>query len=92
MTCSSCVHHIESNLKKKRGILNVSVALATSKGLVAYDSELTGPRNIIDHITDLGFDAELVSGHKHGESLDHSSEIKRYLYHYINYPSIAILW
>ncbi|CAB4007364.1 Copper-transporting ATPase 2, partial [Paramuricea clavata] len=78
MTCSSCVHHIESSLKKKRGVLNVSVALATGKGIVAYDSELTGPRDIIDHIQDMGFGAELASGHKHGEALDHSEEIKRW--------------
>ena len=77
MTCSSCVHHIESSLKKTRGILNISVALATSKGSVTYDAELTGPRDIINHIEDLGFDAELASSHKHGQALDHSEEIKR---------------
>ncbi len=78
MTCSSCVHHIESSLKKTRGVLNVSVALATSKGVVAYDPELTGPRDIIDHVNSLGFNAELASGQKHGAALDHSKEIKRY--------------
>ena len=77
MTCSSCVHLIESSLKKKRGILGVSVALATSKGMVTYDAELTGPRDIIDHIKDIGFNAELASGSKHSEALDHSAEIKR---------------
>ncbi|KAJ8298432.1 hypothetical protein KUTeg_024963 [Tegillarca granosa] len=35
MTCSSCVHLIESSLKKKRGILSASVALATCKGFEA---------------------------------------------------------
>ena len=78
MTCSSCVHNIESGLKKKRGILNVSVALATAKGSVGYDPELTGPRDIIDHIEDLGFEAELASDRKPGEALDHSKEIRRY--------------
>ena len=77
MTCSSCVHHIESSLKKARGVFNVSVALATSRGVVTYDSELTGPRDIIDHINNMGFDAELAAGHKHGDALDHSVEIKR---------------
>jgi Cu+-exporting ATPase len=77
MTCSSCVHHIESSLKKTRGVFSVSVALATSKGIVAYDSELTGPRDIIEHINNMGFDAELAADHKHGNALDHSVEIQR---------------
>lgn len=55
----------------------MSVALATSKGMVTYDAELSGPRDIIDHIKDIGFDAELASGSKHSEALDHSAEIKR---------------
>ena len=55
----------------------MSVALATSKGMVTYDAELTGPRDIIDHIKDIGFNAELASGSKHSEALDHSAEIKR---------------
>jgi hypothetical protein len=53
------------------------VALATSKGIVAYDSELTGPRDIIEHINNMGFDAELAADHKHGNELDHSVEIQR---------------
>lgn len=78
MTCSSCVHHIESSLKKKRGVLDVSVALATGKGKISYDSELTGARDIIDHINDMGFESELSSGQER-KMLDHAKEIKRYI-------------
>ncbi|XP_046854383.1 copper-transporting ATPase 1-like isoform X2 [Xenia sp. Carnegie-2017] len=77
MTCSSCVHHIESSLKKKRGVLDVSVALATGKGKISYDSELTGARDIIDHINDMGFESELSSGQER-KMLDHTKEIKRW--------------
>uniref|UniRef100_A0AAR2KJL2 P-type Cu(+) transporter n=1 Tax=Pygocentrus nattereri TaxID=42514 RepID=A0AAR2KJL2_PYGNA len=47
MTCASCVHKIESNLVKQKGIVYVSVALATNKAHVKYDPEVTGPRVII---------------------------------------------
>lgn len=47
MTCSSCVHSIESKLTETRGILHASVVLATSKARVRYDPEVIGPRDII---------------------------------------------
>ena len=50
MTCASCVHHIESHLMKQPGIISATVALATSKGKFVYDTEVTGPRNIIEDI------------------------------------------
>ncbi|KAH9495205.1 ATPase Cu transporting protein 7A [Bulinus truncatus] len=50
MTCSSCVSRIESEVKKKRGVLSASVALATNTGKFTFDSELTGPRNLIESI------------------------------------------
>ena len=46
MTCSSCVHSIESNVKKRAGILDVSVALTTERGKVKFDPTLIGERNI----------------------------------------------
>lgn len=50
MTCSSCVHNIKSNLLRKAGILEVNIALTTSKGKVKYDPEVTGVRDVILHI------------------------------------------
>ena len=42
MTCSSCVHSIESNVKKRAGVLDVSVALTTERGKVKFDPTLIG--------------------------------------------------
>ena len=53
MTCSSCVHSIESSMKKRPGILEASVSLATSSGRFVYDTETTGPRDIIEAIKSL---------------------------------------
>ncbi|GIY71204.1 copper-transporting ATPase 1 [Caerostris extrusa] len=63
MTCSSCVHKIEATVGSTPGIISASVALATQQGQFKFDSEVTGPRNIIDKIKSLGFDAYPLSDH-----------------------------
>lgn len=47
MTCASCVHKIESNVMKQKGVVYASVALATNKAHIKYDPEVTGPRDLI---------------------------------------------
>ncbi|XP_027020994.2 copper-transporting ATPase 1 isoform X2 [Tachysurus fulvidraco] len=78
MTCASCVHKIESNLMKQKGIVYASVALATNKAHVKYDPDVTGPRDIMRLIENLGFDASLVKKDRQGNHLDHSSEIQQW--------------
>ena len=51
MTCASCVHNIESHMMKQAGVISATVALATSKGKFVYDTEVTGPRDIIETIS-----------------------------------------
>uniref|UniRef100_A0A673ZH92 P-type Cu(+) transporter n=1 Tax=Salmo trutta TaxID=8032 RepID=A0A673ZH92_SALTR len=75
MTCSSCVHKIESSLMKENGIVYASVALATNKAHIKYDPEVTGPRDVIKLIENLGFEASLVKRDRTGSHLDHSREI-----------------
>uniref|UniRef100_A0A8B9HRU0 P-type Cu(+) transporter n=1 Tax=Astyanax mexicanus TaxID=7994 RepID=A0A8B9HRU0_ASTMX len=77
MTCASCVHKIESSLMKQKGIVYASVALATNKAHVKYDPEVTGPRDIIRLIENLGFEASLVKKDRSGSHLDHSIEIQQ---------------
>lgn len=77
MTCSSCVHLIESNLSKRPGILRASVALATSSGRFVFDTEMTGPRDIIEAIESLGFGASLDTNDKKKDRIDHSREISK---------------
>jgi len=50
MTCSSCVHTIESRLNSTRGVNYASVALATATALVKYDSDIVGIRDIISAV------------------------------------------
>lgn len=78
MTCASCVHKIESSLMKEKGIIYASVALATNKAHIKYDAEIVGPRDIIKHIENLGFEASLVKKDRTASHLDHSKEIKQW--------------
>ncbi|XP_068596463.1 copper-transporting ATPase 1 [Brachionichthys hirsutus] len=78
MSCASCVHKIESSLMKEKGIIYASVALATNKAHVKYDSEIVGPRDIIKLIEGLGFEASLVKRDRNASHLDHSKEIRQW--------------
>ncbi|XP_070553751.1 copper-transporting ATPase 2-like isoform X2 [Ptychodera flava] len=80
MTCSSCVHLIESTLAKKPGVKYASVALATGRGKFKYDPSRTGPRDIIEYVQDAGFGAELAASDAKSKTdgLDHKAEIKKW--------------
>ncbi|XP_037531257.1 copper-transporting ATPase 1 [Nematolebias whitei] len=78
MTCASCVHKIESSLVKEKGIIYASVALATNKAHIKFDSEIIGPRDIIKLIEKLGFEASLVKRDRTASHLDHSKEIQQW--------------
>lgn len=47
MTCASCVHNIKTKLQSTNGILEATVALATSKARVKFDPDVVGARDII---------------------------------------------
>ncbi|XP_063171430.1 copper-transporting ATPase 2 isoform X3 [Candoia aspera] len=78
MTCSSCVHSIESKLTETPGILYASVVLATSKACVHYDPEVIGPRDIIKIVEGIGFQASLAKRDPKDHNLDHKQEIQQW--------------
>ena len=57
MTCSSCTSTVESGLSAVPGITSAAVTLATETAKVEFDRTLIGPREIVEHIKDMGFDA-----------------------------------
>jgi len=61
MTCSNCTSSIEDGLAKVPGVLAVSVALATQQCVVRIDRTLVTSRELVEQISDLGFDAVLSS-------------------------------
>ncbi|KAJ8976595.1 hypothetical protein NQ317_005785, partial [Molorchus minor] len=78
MTCASCVHKIETNVVKIPGMKSAQVALTTHRGKFRYDPEVTGPRDIVDAIKRLGFDAKLFSREGGGDYLQQKEEIRKW--------------
>uniref|UniRef100_A0A8B9PVH6 P-type Cu(+) transporter n=1 Tax=Apteryx owenii TaxID=8824 RepID=A0A8B9PVH6_APTOW len=78
MTCATCVHNIESRLMRTNGIFYASVALATCKAHVQFDPEVTGPRDIIKIIEEIGFHASLARRVPNAHNLDHKKEIQQW--------------
>lgn len=59
MTCSSCTSTVETELGKMPGISSVAVSLATETAKVAFDRGMVGPREMVERVEELGFDAML---------------------------------
>jgi len=78
MTCSSCVHQIESRLLATPGVTSAAVALGTAKGKIKFDPGRIGPRDVLDIINKLGFQAKLGSSSDPAHYLEHKEEIKKW--------------
>ena len=80
MTCSSCIHLIESTLLKHPGVLSASVALPTKKARVRFDPVQLGPRDVIDLVNGCGFEAKLYQSDLRDSSkyLSHQEEIAKW--------------
>ncbi|KAG6845510.1 hypothetical protein H0H87_008407 [Tephrocybe sp. NHM501043] len=59
MTCSSCTSTIESGLSSVPGITSVGISLATETCTIDFDRAVIGPREMVERIEDMGFDAML---------------------------------
>ncbi|KAJ3542134.1 hypothetical protein NM688_g6004 [Phlebia brevispora] len=59
MTCSSCTSAVEKGLSALPGITSVAVALATETCKIEFDRGLIGPREMVERVEELGFDAML---------------------------------
>uniref|UniRef100_A0A8C2KE81 P-type Cu(+) transporter n=1 Tax=Cyprinus carpio TaxID=7962 RepID=A0A8C2KE81_CYPCA len=83
MTCASCVHNIESKLLRTKGILEASVALATNKAHVKFNSDLVGSRDIVRIIEGLGFGVSLIKNEGLNNTLDHQEEIRQWKHSFL---------
>ncbi|OBZ66709.1 Copper-transporting ATPase 2 [Grifola frondosa] len=59
MTCSSCTSTVETELSAMPGVTSVAVSLTTETCKVEFDRTLTGPREMVERIEEMGFDAML---------------------------------
>ncbi|KAF7308762.1 Copper P-type ATPase [Mycena kentingensis (nom. inval.)] len=65
MTCGSCTSTVESGLGAVPGINSVAVSLSTETATIQFDRGLIGPREMVERIEDMGFDAMLAD---HGDA------------------------
>ena len=59
MTCASCVGAVESSLRELPGVNEVGVNLIAGTCKVSFDRAFIGPRDLVERISDAGFDAML---------------------------------
>jgi len=80
MTCGSCTSTVESGLREMPGITSVSVSLSTETAKIEFEPGLVGPREMVERIEDMGFDA-LLSDQEDAtqkESLARTKEIQEW--------------
>lgn len=58
MTCSSCVHNIQSNIAKERGVVSIQVSLRAKNAELVFNESATTPQRLADAIEGLGFEAK----------------------------------
>ncbi|KRY91907.1 Copper-transporting ATPase 1 [Trichinella pseudospiralis] len=78
MTCTSCVHRIETNVKNLRGVVGAEVTLTNSSGVFIYEANHCTPRSIMKCIEDLGYSCSLLSKENRSAALSHNHDISRW--------------
>ena len=57
MTCSACTSTVEKELGAVPGVSSVAVSLTTELCQVTFDRTMVGPRELVERIEEMGFDA-----------------------------------
>ncbi|KAI0709854.1 copper P-type ATPase CtaA [Earliella scabrosa] len=68
MTCSACTSTVEKELGAMPGVSAVAVSLTTELCQVTFDRTMVGPRELVERIEEMGFDA-MVSDHEDSTQL-----------------------
>ncbi|TFK29637.1 copper P-type ATPase CtaA [Coprinopsis marcescibilis] len=79
MTCGSCTSAIENGLGAVAGVNSVSVSLATEVCEVKFDRSQITPREMVNQISDMGFDAMLASDNENAAQMQSLTRMKEVL-------------
>lgn len=92
MTCSACTSTVETQLNEMPGVLSVAVSLTTETAQVVFDRTLVGPRDLVERIEDMGFDAMLSDNDDATQiqSLTRTKEIKEWKLRFQRSAAFAI--
>lgn len=80
MTCGSCTSTVESGIRGTPGVTSVAVSLTTETAKIEFEPSLVGPRELVERIEDMGFDA-ILSDQEDGtqqQSLARTKEIQEW--------------
>lgn len=78
MTCASCVNTIENYVGSLEGVKSVSVNLTTEKAFIEFDPDVIGVRDLIEAVSDIGYQASLSSETVDIERLERVEEIRKW--------------
>jgi Cu+-exporting ATPase len=57
MSCAACARRVETGLAASPGVRRASVNFATSRATIEYDPATASPRQLMDRVTKLGYNA-----------------------------------
>lgn len=72
MTCASCVLHVESDLKKLKGVEDAIVNLPLKSGSVTFNPDQITEKEIIDAVKKAGYKASVSGESQDNEMKDHN--------------------
>lgn len=75
MTCSSCTSNVETGISAMPGVTSVAVSLATETCKVEFDRSIVGPREMVERIEEMGFNA-MVSDQQDATQLQSLTRMK----------------
>ncbi len=78
MTCASCVQTIESYLHANGAVSAAKVNLLTEVADVSFDERVLKPRDVIDLIQEIGFDATIYKPAARAATLEKREEIAKW--------------
>ncbi len=77
MTCSSCVMHVENEVKKLQGVKAVNVNLLSNNMIVEYDETLLDNEKIIKKVEEAGYGASCNEDRKEKGNLKKENNIDK---------------
>lgn len=78
MSCAACVNKIERAVSKLPGVAKVAVNLPLNKAVVRIQQmSVTGPRNVLECLTSLGYTADIDSGNSDQDAMS-KSEVQKW--------------
>ncbi|MCX7974418.1 MAG: cation transporter, partial [Candidatus Aminicenantes bacterium] len=94
ISCAACVARIETELRKREGLIDISINLATKKAKVTFIEDLIKPKEIQEIINRLGYKATFLQNKEKSIYLSEiiaKNEYQQLRYHFLGAIILAIV-